>query len=856
MAESELRTDIRDEKRLSRAINRARWRMLAVIRTEGLLVRAAPLLGLIALFVILSWFGYFRAVADWARWATLALLIAGAIASLWPLSRIKTPAKQTIDSRLERQNLITHQAISARDDVLGNDSPFANALWSEHKRRLAGQIEQLSAGAPHTDLPSRDPYGLRVAMTLLLVTAFGYSFSGGSGRLDDAFKSHSLIDIADIRVDAWISPPPYINAAPVFLTGLAHKPDQPANAVAGSEITVRVGAGAQDAILSFANPDGETVMIEPQTTENPTTRSGQTAQASNSSATVYAFKPTTDGVVSVKTASGSHQWPITIIPDLPPVLAFTDKPGRAANGALELAYSVTDDYGVVSARAEIEPVDEPGPNAVPLYDQPEYRLPLPRRGSKDGSVTSSQDLTEHPLAGQQVRITLVGVDGAGQEGRSEAVVTTMPARFFSEPLAAAVVELRSVLALDAHNLPRVFELHDALTIAPEETIPNLTNYLLLQSVKGRIRYAVGEEGLRAAIDYMWSVALQIEDGNLSLAAQRLRDAQNALSEALENGATDEEIAKLMDELREAMKEYLSELARQAPQNQPNAQQNQMAENVLRQRDLENMLDQIENLSRSGARDQARQMLSELQRMMNNLQAGRQQQQQQQSSPMREQMDKLGELMQRQQELMNETFKLQQQQNSQRQQGQQPEGEQGEQQQGENNQGQSLQEMLDALGEQQQALREQLEQLQKELEGMGMQPSEGFGDAGEAMGDATGNLEGGETGSALSDQGRALQALRQGAQQMMNQMMQAMGNQPGSGGQQGMDGRGNPRPDDRDPLGRPRSTNGPDFGNSVKVPDEIDIQRAREILDAIRKRLGDRLSPEVEKQYLERLLDLK
>jgi hypothetical protein len=78
--------------------------------------------------------------------------------------------------------------------------------------------------------------------------------------------------------------------------------------------------------------------------------------------------------------------------------------------------------------------------------------------------------------------------------------------------------------------------------------------------------------------------------------------------------------------------------------------------MLRQRDLDNMLDQIENLARSGARDQAQQMLQELQRMMNNLQAGRQQRQQQQGGPMRQQMDKLGELMRQQQQLMDETMR--------------------------------------------------------------------------------------------------------------------------------------------------------------------------------------------------------
>ena len=41
-----------------------------------------------------------------------------------------------------------------------------------------------------------------------------------------------------------------------------------------------------------------------------------------------------------------------------------------------------------------------------------------------------------------------------------------------------------------------------------------------------------------------------------------------------------------------------------------------------------------------------------------------------------------------------------------------------------------------------------------------------------------------------------------------------------------------------------------------MPDEIDTQRAREILDEIRRRLGNTVSPEVERQYLERLLDIR
>ena len=281
---------------------------------------------------------------------------------------------------------------------------------------------------------------------------------------------------------------------------------------------------------------------------------------------------------------------------------------------------------------------------------------------------------------------------------------------------------------------------------------------------------------------------------------------------------------------------------------------------LRQSDLQRMLDQIENLAKSGNRDQARDLLAQLQEMMNNLQAGRMQpgQNGQQNSEMRQQMDKLGEIMRRQQEMMNETFRMDQMQR-----GQQQPGQDGEQQQGENGQGQqpgqqgqpmTPEEFAEAMKQLQQGqgqLQGDLEALMKGLEGMGMQPGEGFGEAGEAMGEAEGSLGRGEGDRAVGQQGRALEALRKGAQDMMNQMMQAMQGEDG-GGQEG----GRQQNADRDPLGRPRATTGPDFGDSVTVPDEIDVQRARQILEAIRKRLGNALSPELERSYLERLLEMK
>ena len=281
---------------------------------------------------------------------------------------------------------------------------------------------------------------------------------------------------------------------------------------------------------------------------------------------------------------------------------------------------------------------------------------------------------------------------------------------------------------------------------------------------------------------------------------------------------------------------------------------------LDMKDLQDMLDKIEELAKSGARDQAKDLLSQLQDMMNNLQMGQHQQQQgDRQSQAQQQMNELGEILRQQQELMNETYRQNRRGDGQEgEQGQQGQGQQqGEGQLGQQGPGQDGQQYsqnggqgLQGLAPGQQGLRGRLEQFMDGLRGMGINPGEEFGQAGRSMGEAGDALSQGQGEQAFSNQGDAMESLRKGAGDMMQQMQQAM-----SGGTGATQPGGNRNDMDRDPLGRPQRSAGPDFGELVKVPDEIDIRRAREILEAIRKRLGNALSPQFEKDYLERLLKL-
>jgi hypothetical protein len=121
-----------------------------------------------------------------------------------------------------------------------------------------------------------------------------------------------------------------------------------------------------------------------------------------------------------------------------------------------------------------------------------------------------------------------------------------------------------------------------------------------------------------------------------------------------------------------------------------------------------------------------------------------------------------------------------------------------------------------------------------------------------MGEAEGELGQGDADNAVDSQGRALDAMRKGAQGMAQAMQQngmGMGHGPG---QPGRNGRARAQ-QDTDPLGRP--LRGREYGDdaTVKVPGEIDAQRARRILEELRKRFGESGRPQLELDYIERLL---
>jgi uncharacterized protein (TIGR02302 family) len=851
---------------LARALQRARWALF----WERLWPALATLATALGLFLAVSWLGLWLWLPPLARAIGLAIFAALTIAAAVPFFLLRMPGAPDGLRRLDRASGLVHRPATAMADQLAVPArdPHSLALWNAHVERTRRAAASLKAGQPSPRVAWRDPYALR---GLVLIACIATFFAAGGERMKRvaaAFDWHGVMVPANFRVDAWVIPPLYTGKPPIVLPG------------------IRPGEKFAQSAAPLAVPVNSTLVVRSTGKVNIDVEGSDGVVAAKDEAHAPAgtqehrFTVAATGTATLRGLSDDVAWSFNAIPDKPPIIALAKDPEEQARGSLLLSYRLEDDYGVTSAQATFTRKDAPAPGGAaqaeaphPLYGPPDFPLILPQARTKKGTGQTIKDLTDHPWAGAEVNMTLVAHDDGGNVGKSEPFTLRLPERIFTKPLARALVEQRRVLAMDGNARSRVLTALEALTLAPEKFTPDAGVYLGLSSISSLLIHAKTDDDLRNVVMRLWSMALDLEEGEVADAQTALRNAEDALRQALQRGASDREIKELMDRLRQAMNRYMQALAQQLRNNGQNPRQLDRNSRMLSQRDLQNMLDRLENLARSGSRDAAQQLLSELEQMMENLQM---------ASPgqgdddddMMSQLDELGDMIRKQQELRDRTFRQGQEQ---RRRNGQP-GEQGQNRQGQNQQGQNRQDQgLGDLRQNQQALRDRLNKLLDDLknrglgqnqqgqqrrgqQGQGQQGQQGqgqqgqgemdqLGRAGEAMGEAEGDLGNSDTDGAVDAQGRALEALRKGAQSLAQSMQQQMGQGPGRVGR-----FGRPRADQNtDPLGRP--LRGREYGDdtTVKVPGEIDVQRARRIIEELRKRFGEIGRPQDELDYIERLL---
>ncbi len=829
-------------------------------------------------------FGLIGAVSPPVFWAIAAVWALGfAAALIFGLRQFTLPSPEEALARLDQT--MPGRPISALLDhpAIGADDPAAQTVWAAHLRRMAERAADARAPEPDLRLSRRDPYALRYIAACALAMALLF---GTFGRVDEVSDAVTLGPGAAVASgpswEGWVEPPLYTGLPSLYLNDIAAPSFQ---APMGARVTLR----------SYGAPGGITL----------STDIGTLPAEADPNASIQTVLLEQSGTLTVD-GPGGRSWDISMMPDAPPTIALEGEVEGEPPGQMQFSFTATDDYGVVSGQAAIRLdlaavdrrfglIPDPDPREAVVLD-----LPLPFRGSRaEFTEVLLEDLSQHPFANLPITLTLTVTDDAGQIGTISYDVPRLPGRRFFDPLANAIIEMRRDILWARVNAPRAARLLRAMTHDPEDGLDESV-YLMLRTAIRRLESGVdsiSEDTRDQVAELLWNAALELEIGDLDDALDRLRRAQERLAEAMEQGASQEEIDQLMQELREAMNDYMQQLAENAQpgEDQPD-QDGERTE--MSMSDLEEMLRRIEELMEEGRMAEAQQMLEALQQMLENMEVtqggeggdGPR-------TPGQEAMEGLQDTLRNQQDLSDDAFRELQErfnqgrpqggQNPQQgqggQQGQRPrqgqgnqqgqgdqaqngQGEQGGQQQGPDGtqpgQGQGGENGDDAFGgeglslaERQELLRRQLEEQARRLPGSGTEAGDEalrqLDEAGRAMRQAEDLLENGDIAGALDEQSQALEALREGMSQLGRALAEEQGEEPGQGQAQG-----NMAPEQplQDPLGRQAGNSGA-FGSDADMEArEEAFRRARDLLDELRRRSAEQDRPEVELEYLRRLLD--
>ena len=815
-----------------------------------------------------------------AFWIGALALGGGFVATaLWGLRRFRMPteaeAVARLDATLPGRPLDTLQDAPA----LAADDPTTAAIWAAHQRRMAARLEGARPVPGDLRASSRDPYALRYVAAVALAVALLF---GPALRLGAAPDVPALVlgpadaPPAGPAWEGWVAPPPYTGLPVLYL---ADQDDPVLRVPEGSEITLRLygeGLAVQETIDADGPDEGEGLIVL------TADRAGRFAVA----------------------GPEGREWGVEPIPDAPPAVLSAGPMERTPEGETELPFEVEDDYAIVAGTAEIALDLSAIDRVFHLAAEPEPRegfvldLPLPIAGDRDAfEEVLVADLAQHPFAGLPVVVTIRAEDGAGQLSEPFVLEAPLPQRRFFDPLARAVIEQRqSLLWNRTENAEGARLLLRAISHRPQDAFSNEVTYLRLRTVIRRFEAFLADAPLTPEqrdeiAEALWDVAVEIEEGRLSDALARMQAAQERLADAIENGATEEEIAELMQELRDATREYMRQLAQQGmdPGEQDFADQGGEGQQITGDQ-IQEMMDRIQELMEQGRTEEAMQLLQEFQEMMENLRITQGEGGEGEGDPL---MGDLGDTLRDQQELSDDAFRsLQEQQQDGQNGGQQPQpGQQGGQQpgqqqgqgqgQGQQPGGEGRQEGQQPGGDGQRAgeggtggagserdgrgtsprdLAERQGELRRDLaEQRGRIPgdgSEGAERAGRALDRAEGAMDEaeralrqGDVPGALDRQAEALEGLRESMRALREQFAEDDAERPerGGDGQETITGQG------ADPLGRLAGTEGR-LGGDGDVPDAAGEDRARELLDEIRRRASERERPEDERRYLERLLD--
>jgi hypothetical protein len=840
---------------LARETARAR-RGLALERAIRL---GLPLLLAIGVWAVLALVGAHQ-MLPWIAQSLSAIAALAAFAWLGVRARMayRAPNEAEARARLAVDSRLDVAAFESLRDRPSRYDAFSMALWTREREHAIARAETARAGPPQPQLDRIDPYKLRYALVVALLGSLVIAGANAPDRLARAFLPDPgpLLGDQPMAIEAWVTPADYTHAPPISLSDrIGERVETPPTLDATVRLTGPVGAP----VLVFNGVGGE--------------RRERFVLAADGAWEAHMTLPGVGTLKVVRFHTRAH-WRMAPVADHAPEAAFTAPLAQMAEENVALAWRASDDFGVTRLALRVRPLNPPDSlSQAPAIDT---AVESPAGDPREAEGESEIDLAAHPYAGMEVEAQIVAFDALGQAGASTPLRFTLPEKVFLQPLAQAAIEIRRHILTERRPYRRAPQerwrtmpagaillgnerievrdyerrpslqrapqgirhaarLIDALTMEPRDGyFRDMAVFLGFRLARSELDTAQNIAATDDAAEILWRTALRAEYGGAADARRAMEEAQRALAEALASGAPPERIRQLVEALRRATDAYMQALVQEAVRNGERDSAEDTEEQAgVTERDIQEMLREVQRLSEQGRTQEAQQLLSMLANILNNMDAqlsesesGEGGEEGQQDPQMQQSMDQLSEAIGEQRQLNDET----------RQENQGGGGGGGEQEGGSGG--------GEGLAEQQAQIRESLGQAQDMAGQAGAAPSDDLNAAERAMQQAENALQRGDLDAAESAQAAALESLREGAEQLATEMRERS---QARGGEQGQ------ASGPRDPLGRLSPGGGVGEGDTT-IPTQIDPARAREILDEIRRRAQDNSRPESEREYLRRLLD--
>ncbi|MCC7305443.1 MAG: DUF4175 family protein [Alphaproteobacteria bacterium] len=778
--------------------------------------------------------------------SSFLVFCAGALYFIWKDSpRFRFPSQNETERRVEEDSQFRHRPLLLLRDALANPMKSqARFLWIEGRARALRLLGNIRLSIPRPLLAAKDPYALRLGVLLFFGLALLVAGADTPHRLQSGLIPFTFTADHKNSVLLVITPPEYTGLPQITQDNAGHEP--------------------------LKIPEGSTIKA--------TVRGGWGRPVLTAGKDTIPFRDAGEGNYSIETSAQPGtvlkitqmflplaSWNYQLIPDMPPVITLKENATILPEGTLQFPLQVKDDYGVKTLTLRME------------SDESIVQPPLGNPVSESRSVMSAPgqdfalqpvfDLTSHPWAGLPVTIGITVEDDVAHKTSLPPMKMVLPERKFTHPVARQLIALRKKLAwapLDDYK--KMSEEIETLVIHPENFKYDITVFLTLQAASSRLYWAQpSKETAESLIALLWDIALKIDDADLSLAARHLRDAQQALEKALQNPQTSqEEIARLMQNLQDAMAEYFQQAQREIQKQI--AQGNtvpfvppEMLAQMIDPQALAEFMQQMESQLMNGDRKSAQQMLSQLQQLMDSLNPSSMAPPPKDMQMMMKGLQELQQLLQRQEALLQQTRD-------------QAESLQGNTISRDFGEALPLDEKLfkkwkledmppppeaaprtehsvidtSANQAEQEALRFILGQLMREAGEALEEIPPNLGMAEQDMRGSSKELGENRPDLSIPFQELAIQHLKETQKQMSQQLMARMKQMTGFslGGMR------------YDPLGRPMGDGNGEglFGGSrVKIPDEEERKQAKEILRLLRRRSGELDRPVEELDYYRRLL---